>query len=122
VATIVTAVFGTLLMGLYANPPFAIVPYMRENALVVHTVVQVLGYRWQTALAAVFAAGAIFLVLSVSVAAVAGRCHELEDFARPQTDTRDAPRSTAPSPRSCGIIAIGVPLADRKKSVFPQVL
>ena len=44
-ATIVTAVFGTLLMGLYANPPFAIVPYMRENALVAHTVVQGLGYR-----------------------------------------------------------------------------
>jgi hypothetical protein len=47
-ATIVTAVFGTLLMGLCANPPFAIVPYMRENALVAHTVVQGLGYRWQT--------------------------------------------------------------------------
>jgi len=65
VATIVTAVFGTLLMSLYANRPFAIAPYMGENAFVAYTVVQVLGYRWQTALAAVFVAGAMFLVLTV---------------------------------------------------------
>lgn len=65
VATIATAVFGTLLMGFYANRPFAIAPYMGENAFVAYTVVQVLGYRWQTALAAVFVAGAIFLLLTV---------------------------------------------------------
>jgi AGZA family xanthine/uracil permease-like MFS transporter len=33
VATTMTAVFGTLLMGLYANRPFAIAPYMGENAV-----------------------------------------------------------------------------------------
>jgi AGZA family xanthine/uracil permease-like MFS transporter len=32
VATILTAVFGTLLMGLYANRPIAVAPYMGENA------------------------------------------------------------------------------------------
>jgi AGZA family xanthine/uracil permease-like MFS transporter len=31
-ATIVTAIFGTLLMALIANRPFAIAPYMGENA------------------------------------------------------------------------------------------
>jgi len=65
VATIATAVFGTLLMGLYANRPFAIAPYMGENAFLSYTVVQVLGYHWQQALAAVFVAGVVFLLLTV---------------------------------------------------------
>ena len=65
VATIVTAIFGTLLMGLYAKRPFAVAPYMGENAFVAYTVVQVLGYRWQTALAAVFLGGIVFLLLTL---------------------------------------------------------
>jgi adenine/guanine/hypoxanthine permease len=65
VATIATAVFGTLLMGLYANRPFAIATYMGENAFIAYTVVQALGYRWQAALAAVFLAGAAFLLLTI---------------------------------------------------------
>jgi len=44
VATILTAVFGTLLMGLYAKRPFAIAPYMGENAFLAYTVVQALGF------------------------------------------------------------------------------
>jgi xanthine/uracil/vitamin C permease (AzgA family) len=32
VATVVAAMFGCTLMGLYANRPFAIAPYMGENA------------------------------------------------------------------------------------------
>src|SRR5208337_1878872 len=56
VATIVTAIVGTLVMGLYANRPFAIAPYMGENAFIAYTVVKVLGYSWQTAMAAVFLA------------------------------------------------------------------
>lgn len=65
VATIATAVFGTLVMGLYANRPFAIAPYMGENAFVAFTVVQVLGFSWQKALASVFIAGLIFLLLTI---------------------------------------------------------
>jgi len=65
VATILTAVFGTLLMGLYANRPFAVAAYMGENAFIAYTVVQSLGYRWQAALAAVFVAGAIFTLLTI---------------------------------------------------------
>jgi AGZA family xanthine/uracil permease-like MFS transporter len=64
VATVLTAVFGTLLMGLYARRPFAIAPYMGENAFVAYTVVGVLGYSWQTALGAVFIAGVLFVVLT----------------------------------------------------------
>jgi AGZA family xanthine/uracil permease-like MFS transporter len=32
VATILSAAFGTVVMGLYARRPFAIAPYMGENA------------------------------------------------------------------------------------------
>jgi AGZA family xanthine/uracil permease-like MFS transporter len=65
VATIVTAIFGTVLMGLYANRPFAIAPYMGENAFVAYTVVGLLGYHWQSALGAVFLGGLLFLMLTV---------------------------------------------------------
>ena len=54
VATILAAFFGTILMGVYANRPFAIAPYMGENAFIAFTVVKILGYSWQTALGAVF--------------------------------------------------------------------
>jgi len=52
VATILTAFIGTLLMGLYAKRPFAIAPYMGENAFVAFTVVKVMGFSWQEALGA----------------------------------------------------------------------
>ncbi|HMN03465.1 MAG TPA: NCS2 family permease [Geobacter anodireducens] len=64
-ATLVAAVFGTVVMALYANRPFAIAPYMSENAFIAFTVVKVLGYSWQTALGAVFVAGVLFTVLTV---------------------------------------------------------
>lgn len=63
-ATILAAVFGTLLMGLYAKRPFAIAPYMGENAFIAYTVVVVLGYSWQAALAAVFIGGVLFILLT----------------------------------------------------------
>jgi adenine/guanine/hypoxanthine permease len=66
VATVMTAIFGTLVMGLYANRPFAIAPYMGENAFVAYTVVRVLGFRWQAALGAVFVAGVLFTLLTVA--------------------------------------------------------
>src|SRR5207248_1999589 len=34
VATILSAMVGTLLMGLYANRPLAVAPYMGENAFI----------------------------------------------------------------------------------------
>jgi len=65
VATILTAFFGTLAMGVYARRPFAIAPYMAENAFVAYTVVQVLGYSWQSALGAVFLGGVLFTIVSL---------------------------------------------------------
>jgi AGZA family xanthine/uracil permease-like MFS transporter len=65
VATILTAFVGTLTMGLYANRPFAIAPYMGENAFIAYTVVKTLGYSWQTAIGAIFISGAIFVVITL---------------------------------------------------------
>jgi len=65
VATILTAIVGTLLMGIYANRPFAVAPYMGENAFIAYTVVLALHYSWQAALAAVFLGGVLFLLLTI---------------------------------------------------------
>ncbi|MEC4675407.1 MAG: NCS2 family permease [Nitrospirota bacterium] len=64
VATILSAFFGTLAMGVYAKRPFAIAPYMGENAFIAFTVVKVLGYSWQTALGAIFIGGLLFTLLT----------------------------------------------------------
>jgi adenine/guanine/hypoxanthine permease len=65
VATVLASVFGCTLMGLYANRPFAVAPYMGENAFIAVTVCRQLGYKWQTALAAIFIAGALFVLLTL---------------------------------------------------------
>jgi len=65
VATILTAFLGTLLMGLYAKRPFAIAPYMGENAFVAFTVVKLLGFTWQEALGAIFLSGLLFALLTL---------------------------------------------------------
>lgn len=65
VATIFSACFGTLLMGIYAKRPFAIAPYMGENAFIAFTVVRVMGYSWQTALGAIFISGVLFTLLTI---------------------------------------------------------
>lgn len=62
--TILTAIFGTLLIGVYARRPFAIAPYMGENAFVAFTVVLGMGLPWQTALGAIFIAGVLFTVMT----------------------------------------------------------
>ncbi|HTC92704.1 MAG TPA: NCS2 family permease [Terriglobales bacterium] len=65
VATIATAIVSTLLMGIYANRPFAVAPYMGENAFIAYTVVLALHFAWQAALAAVFLGGVLFLLLTI---------------------------------------------------------
>jgi AGZA family xanthine/uracil permease-like MFS transporter len=64
VATILTAAFGCLLMGLYANRPFAVAPYMGENAFIAFGL-GALGITWQQRLGAVFLAGALFAVITL---------------------------------------------------------
>ncbi len=66
VATILIAFIGTMGMGVYAKRPFAIAPYMGENAFIAFTVCKVLGYSWQQALGAIFISGVLFTVLTVT--------------------------------------------------------
>jgi AGZA family xanthine/uracil permease-like MFS transporter len=65
-ATILTAIVGTLLMALYAKRPFAVAPYMGENAFIAYTVVKTLGYSWQTALGAIFVSGVLFTLITLT--------------------------------------------------------
>jgi AGZA family xanthine/uracil permease-like MFS transporter len=64
VATILVAVFGSLLMGLYANRPLAVAPYMGENAFIAFGLTA-LGISWQLRLGAVFVAGIFFLAITL---------------------------------------------------------
>ena len=64
-ATILSVIIGTLLMGLYARRPFAVAPYMGENAFIAFTVVQGMGISWQVALGAICLAGIIFAALTL---------------------------------------------------------
>ena len=50
VATILAAVVGTLIMGLYARRPIGVAPYMGENAFIAFTVVLAMGFTWQQGL------------------------------------------------------------------------
>ncbi len=63
VATILAAVFGCALMGLYANRPFAVAPYMGENAFIAFGLAA-LGISWQQRLGAVFVSGAAFALIT----------------------------------------------------------
>ncbi len=63
-ATALASVVATLVMGLYANLPFALAPGMGLNAFFAFTVVLGMGYTWQFALTAVFVEGIIFLILT----------------------------------------------------------
>ncbi|NOZ13102.1 MAG: NCS2 family permease [Acidobacteria bacterium] len=63
-ATVLGAGLTTIFMGLYANYPFALAPGMGLNAYFTYTVVMQMGYRWETALGAVFISGCLFLLLT----------------------------------------------------------
>lgn len=64
VATVVVAAFGSALMGLYANRPIAVAPYMGENAFIAFGLAA-MGIGWQQRLGAVFLSGILFLLITV---------------------------------------------------------
>jgi AGZA family xanthine/uracil permease-like MFS transporter len=64
VATIVVAAAGCLLMGLYANRPLAVAPYMGENAFLAFGLAA-MGIGWQLRLGAVFVAGLVFAAVTL---------------------------------------------------------
>lgn len=65
IATAISSAIATLLMGLYANYPFALAPGMGLNAYFTFSVVLNLGIEWRVALAAVLVEGIIFIALTI---------------------------------------------------------
>lgn len=65
-ATIIASATGTLVMGLFANVPYAQAPGMGLNAFFTYTVVFGLGFSWQQALAMVFLCGIINIIITVT--------------------------------------------------------
>jgi AGZA family xanthine/uracil permease-like MFS transporter len=66
VATVLSAIIGTLAMALWANLPVALAPGMGSNIVFAQVIVLQMHLRWQTALAMVFINAAIFLILSLT--------------------------------------------------------
>jgi AGZA family xanthine/uracil permease-like MFS transporter len=66
IVTIITSAIAMVVMGLYANRPFGLAPGLGLNAYFSFTVVLGLGIPWETALAAVFVEGVIFIVLTAT--------------------------------------------------------
>ena len=65
-ATALAALIATLLMAAFSNYPFVLAPGRGLNAYICYTVVLQMGYSWQTALAAVFIEGIVFILLSLT--------------------------------------------------------
>ena len=65
-ATIIASIIGTLVMGLFANVPYAQAPGMGLNAFFVYTVCFGLGFTWQQALSMVFICGIFNIVITVT--------------------------------------------------------
>jgi len=65
-ATCLAAAFGTLLVGLWANVPFAMAPGMGLNAFFTYTLVMGQGLSWETALGVVFVSGVAFFILTIA--------------------------------------------------------
>ncbi len=64
-ATAAASAIATFLVGVWAKLPFALAPGMGLNAYFAFVVCKSLGISWQTALAAVFLEGILFLILSL---------------------------------------------------------
>ena len=65
-ATCLVTAFACFLTGVLSNYPIAVAPAMALNAYFSYVVVQGLGFPWQTALGAVFIAGAVFFLIVVT--------------------------------------------------------
>lgn len=64
-ATALASAIGCFLMGLYAKYPIATAPALGINAFFSYSVVIGMGVSWQTALAGVFVASLIFMLITV---------------------------------------------------------
>ncbi|MDR1114784.1 MAG: NCS2 family permease [Tannerella sp.] len=63
-ATALASAVATILLALMAKLPFAQAPSMALNAFFAFTLVQGMGYSWETALTAMFVEGLIFILIT----------------------------------------------------------
>jgi AGZA family xanthine/uracil permease-like MFS transporter len=66
VGTCLAAALACIAMGFYANWPIGLAPGMGLNAFFTFTVVGEMGYSWEIALGAVFIAGILFMIMSIT--------------------------------------------------------
>ena len=66
VGTCIAAAIACFVMGFFANWPIGLAPGMGLNAFFTYTVVEKIGHSWEVALGAVFIAGILFFVMSVT--------------------------------------------------------
>ena len=66
VGTCIAASIACVVMGCYANWPVGLAPGMGLNAFFTYTVVGEMGYSWEIALGAVFIAGILFWIMSIT--------------------------------------------------------
>ena len=66
VGTCLAASLACIIMGVYSNWPVSLAPGMGLNAFFTYTVVGEMGYSWEVALGAVFLAGILFFIMSVT--------------------------------------------------------
>ena len=66
VGTCIAAAVACFAMGFYSNWPVGLAPGMGLNAFFTYTVVGEMGYSWEVALGAVFLAGVLFVIISVT--------------------------------------------------------
>ena len=66
VGTCIAASIACFVMGFYSNWPVGLAPGMGLNAFFTYTVVGEMGYSWEVALGAVFLAGILFVIISVT--------------------------------------------------------
>ncbi|MCK5916628.1 MAG: NCS2 family permease [Deltaproteobacteria bacterium] len=65
-ATCLGSAFACIMMGLLANYPIALAPAMGHNFYFAYAVILGMGVSWQQALTAVFIAGILFFILSLT--------------------------------------------------------
>ena len=66
VGTCLAAAIACLVMGIFANWPIGLAPGMGLNAFFTYNVVGEMGYSWEIALGAVFIAGILFWIMSIT--------------------------------------------------------
>ena len=66
VGTCIAAAIACFAMGIYSNWPVGLAPGMGLNAFFTYTVVGEMGYSWEVALGAVFLAGILFVIMSIT--------------------------------------------------------